>query len=282
MDLSVVIRCGDDERVFDCIQSIDEDVEIVVSTSENPLFQSKLESKGIKYCLSPRRNLSKVSNIGVENATYEKVIITDSDTIFEKGCIREMYLALDDYDVVRAKLKFLTSKDKSFSTTVAEARDYVNSLPLVYTPGVGVKKSITGKIGGFLFNDPVPYAVDADLDYRIKNANIPVKYLTNATLYHDVESIRHDMKAAYRIGSGCMTSAIYLSKQIHNNELTPKTIVRKLKAVKKSHMGDVARQKGVGVFIYQIMWNFLFNLGKNWRWITRHKLIVNGGVEHVK
>lgn len=276
MDLSIVIRCGDDDRIFDCIQSIDEDVHIIVSTSENPRFQSKLEFRGINYCLSPRGNLSKVSNIGFDNAIHDRVIITDSDTIFEKGSIKKMYLALDDYEVVRAKLKFRINKDKIFSRIVAEARDYVNSLPLVYTPGVGIKRSITGKIGGFLFNDPVPFAVDADLNYRIKHARIPVKYLDNAILYHDVESIRHDIKAAYRIGNGCMTSAIFLSEQIHNNEIHPRKIVRELKGVKRSYLGDVARKKGAVVFTYQLLWDLLFNLGKNWRWATRHKLNING------
>ena len=277
MDLSVVIRCGDDDRIFDCIQSVDEDVDIIVSTSENPRFQSKLESRGINYCLSPRGNLSKVSNIGFENAIHDRVIITDSDTTFEKGSIKEIYLALDDFEVVRAKLKFRSNKDNIFSKTVAEARDYVNSLPLVYTPGVGVKRRIKSKIGGYLFNDPVPFAVDADLDYRIKHAKIPVKYLDNAILYHDVENIRHDMKAAYRIGSGCMTSAIYLSEQIHNKELHPRKIVRELKGVKRSFLGDVARRKGVRVFTYQLLWDLLFNLGKNWRWATRNKLNENWG-----
>lgn len=278
MDLSVVIRCGDDDRVFKCIQSIDENVEIIVSTSENPRFQSKLKSRGINYCLSPRGNLSEVSNIGFEHATHDKVIITDSDTTFEKGSIREMHLALDNFEVVCAKLKFLSSKDKFFSKTVAEARDYVNSLSLIYTPGVGVKRSIIDKIGGFLFNDPVPFAVDADLDYRIKHAKIPVKYLDNAILYHDVESIYHDMKAAYRIGNGCMTSAIYLSKQIHNNELPPRKIVCELKGVKRGHLGDVARKKGAIVFTYQLLWDLFFHLGKNWRWATRNKLYESGGI----
>jgi GT2 family glycosyltransferase len=272
MDLSIVIRCGDDERVFDCIRSIDEDVEIMVSTSENPEFQSKLEARGIHYCLSPRGNLSKVSNIGFNHVKHERVIITDSDTIFEKGAIKEMYLALDEYDVVRAKLRFLADEKKHFSKIVAEARDYVNSLPLVFTPGIGIKKGIIKRIGGFLFNDPVPFAVDADLDYRIKQAKIPVKYLSNAVVYHDAESIRHDMKAAYRIGVGCMTSAIYLSRQIHNNQKHPRKIVSELKGVKTRHLRDVIRKKGAGVFAYQIFWDFLFHFGKNRRWMTRHQL----------
>jgi len=272
MDLSIVIRCGDDERVFDCIQSIDEDVEIMVSTSKNPHFQSKLETRSIQYCLSPRGNLSQVSNIGFNHTKHEKVIVTDSDTIFKKGTIKEMYLALDEYDVVRAKLRFLADEKKPFSKTVAEARDYVNSLPLVFTPGIGIKRGITEKIGGFLFNDPVPFAVDADLDYRIIQAKIPVKYLPNAEIYHDAESIRHDMKAAYRIGAGCMTSAIYLSRQIHNNQKHPRKIVSELKGVKTRHLGDVMRKKGPSVFAYQLLWDLLFHSGKNWRWMTKHQL----------
>ncbi len=272
MDLSVVIRCNDDERVFDCIESIDEDVEIIVSTSENPVFQAKLESRSISYCLSPRGNLSRVSNIGFNKAKYDKVIITDSDTVFKEGSIREMYLALDHYKVVRARIEFVSDKNKFFSRTIAEARDFVNSLPVVYTPGIGVRKELVADVGGFLFNDPVPFAVDADLDYRIKKAGLSVKYLDSAVLYHDAEDIFHDLKAAYRIGAGCMTSAIYLSKQMQNIKLAPRKIAHELKGVKLSCLGDIIRQKGLRVFLYQIIWDIFFYAGKNWRWITKREL----------
>src|SRR5271157_3975101 len=140
MDLTVVIRCGDDYRVFNCIDSIDEDVEIIVSTSENAALEAALSNKGIKYCLSPRKNLSLTSNVGFVNATYDKVFITDSDTLFEPGCLRKIFDALDTFKVARAKIRFPIDPLVPWSRVVAEARDFVNSLPLVYTPGVGVRR----------------------------------------------------------------------------------------------------------------------------------------------
>ena len=261
MNISIIIRCGDDERVFKCIESIDEDVEVVVSISENPVLQEKLSSKGIPYCLVPRGNLSVVSNIGFNQTKNDRVIITDSDTIFEKGCIGRMHDALDDFRVVRATLKFKDSLNVPFSKIVAKARDYVNSLPLVYTPGIAVRKSLIPDIGGFLFNDPVPFAVDADLNHRIKCAGIPVKFLKDAVLYHDAEGVFHDMKAAFRIGKGCMTSAIHLSGYAMFNGQKPADILRELKGVRLYHLPELVRTKGIRILFYQMVWDALFYSG---------------------
>lgn len=268
-DISVVIRCGDDDRVFSCIDSIDDNAEIIVSMSENPELQQKLTEHGIKYCLTPRGNLSIVSNIGFDEATHNKVVITDSDTIFEKCSIEAMSRALDVNLVVRAKLRFKSDKNKLFSHAVAEARDYVNSLPVAYTPGLGVRKEIIDRIGGYLFNNPVPFAVDADLNYRLHKSGIEIKYLDNSILYHDVESIRHDLKAAFRIGRGCMTSAICLSQGYHQSQIHPRTIVKDLKGVKSKHLGDLIKVKGPSVFFYQLIWDLYFYSGKNWQWMNR-------------
>ncbi len=143
-----------------------------------------------------------ISNIGIANTMYNKVIITDSDTTFEPGCIRELYRSLENYPIVRAHLRFATDSGRLFSRIIASARDYVNSMPLVYTPGVALRKDVVACIGGFMFNDVVPYAVDADLNYRVKSLDIQVKFADQAVVNHCAESVKHDLKAAYRIGWG--------------------------------------------------------------------------------
>jgi len=258
MDMSIVIRCWDDERVFKCVDSIDEDVEVIVSTSENPKFQGKLAARGINYCLVPRGNLSIVSNVGFAATKYNKVLITDSDTTFEKGCIRKMHDALDEHRVVRAKLRFKHRADMPFSRIVAEARDFVNSLPVVYTPGIAVRKDILPDIGGFLFNDPVPFAVDADLNYRIRKARISVRYLDDAVIYHDAESLRHDINAAFRIGRGCMVSAVHLSGHDGSGGQRPRIIARELKGVKPQHFREILHKRGLPILSYQLLWDLLF------------------------
>jgi hypothetical protein len=264
LDLSVVIRCGDDNRVFDCVRSIDEYVEIIISTSSNPDFEKKLADAGLRYVIAPRGNLSVVSNVGFEAASKNRVLITDSDTIFEQGCIRMMYDGLDDFKVVRARLKFRHDPKTPASRLVAECRDFVNSKPLVYTPGIAVRKEIVQDIGGYLFNPPVPYAVDADLTYRIQQARIPVKFLPEAVLIHDSESIRHDLKAASRIGRGCRISAGILADFPHYKGHSSKYILKLLKGVKPSDYPLLIKSKGLTAFCYQLLWDVFFHFG-TWR-----------------
>ncbi|MHA1448415.1 MAG: glycosyltransferase [Candidatus Hodarchaeales archaeon] len=261
MDISIVIRCCDDERVFRCIESIDEDVEIIISLCENEVIQKKIEEMKIKYCIIPRGNLSITSNAGFKIASHQKVFITDSDTLFKKNCIRETFINLDKYKIVRARIIFQYNTRNPISKIIAEARDYVNSLPVVYTPGIGVHKDLLDKIGGFLFNDPVPFAVDADLTFRVKEANIPVKYLDSACIYHSSVDIYHDLKAAFRIGKGCAISAILLNK-MNKNSKSYRKIRYDLKGVKVTDYPDIVRKKGPLVMLYQIIWDLFFYLGE--------------------
>ena len=258
MDISVVIRCGDDDRVFQCIESIDEDVEVIVSISRNDELQEKLEKLGIKYCLSPRKNLSKTSNIGFENATYNKVIITDSDTVFEKKCIQKLNDALDYNKVACAGIRFMTDLSTMGSNLIAETRDYVNSKKLVFTPGIAVRKDILEDIGGFLFDEEVPYAVDANLDYRIKKAGIPVSWLINdAYIKHSHESLKHDLKAAYRIGKGCREGVFNLRQHPQYKDIK----WNELKATKLTDIKQVFLEKGIFAGMYQTIWDFVFYMG---------------------
>ena len=258
MNITIVIRCCHDFKVFDCIKSVDEDVEIIVSMCQNQQIQEKLEEKGIRYCISPKGNLSITSNNGFKLATFEKVIITDSDTQFAPNCIKKIYNALDDFKIVKAKIIFKSNPESRFSDIIAEARDYVNSLPVIYTPGIGVRKEIITYIDGFLFNEKVPFAVDADLTYRVKKAKIPAKCIHSANIIHKPEKLLHDLRAAFRIGGGCMSSALTLST-IYNTKIG--RIFYSLKGVKPNLYFDLIRKKGMKIFIFQLIWDAFFYLG---------------------
>ena len=257
-EASVVIRCNSDERVFHCISSIDADVEIIVVLNENLELQQRLEKMGIICCASPPGNLSVVSNIGFDAATTDKVIITDSDTVFSKKCVREMMRGLDTFDVVRTPLRFQKSTE-FLSREIAEARDYVNSLPVVYTPGIGVSKHLPDLIKGFLFDDDVPFAVDANLSFRIRKEGIPVLFLRDVWIDHASENLYHDLQAARRIGSGCQKSTEHL--QVLYPHETKWHIGKSLKGVKIEQYPSLIRQKGIRVFLYQILWDLNFYSG---------------------
>lgn len=257
-EATVVIRCKDDERVFDCIKSIDESVETIVVMNPNEDLERRLGEIGVICKHSPPGNLSIVSNIGFASASADKIIITDSDTIFGEKCIFAMIEGLNEYDVVRSPLRF-GRRDEFLSRELAEARDYVNSLPVVYTPGIAVSRNLPEKIKGFLFDDAIPFAVDANLNFRIQQENVPVLYLENVWISHSAESVKHDLKAARRIGSGCRESSkrlVTLYPEIPETE-----IGSALKGVKRSHYYDLFKKKGFRVFLYQLLWDIAFYRG---------------------
>ena len=263
MDLSIIIRCCNDPKVIRCIESIDANVEIIVSMCPNKDILKKIKKLGIKYCIVRKGNLSITSNRGLNLAKYDKVIITDSDTYFEKGCIKKICQALDDFLVVRPKIHFKHLPKKPFSKLIANARDYVYSFPVIFTPGISFRKDILDLIGGYLFNESIPFAVDAELDYRIHQYNINYKILDSALIYHSAENLIHDLYAAYRIGKGCRVGEI-----IHKKK--PKSIVN-LKIVKASMYNDIIKRKGTSTFLYQLIWDLFFYIG----WIIQKFRFIN-------
>lgn len=259
MDMTLVIRCGSDPKVFDCISSVDEDVEILVSTIPDPEFEDRLREAGASVCTSPPGNLSVASNVGIASATNDRVFLTDSDTVLAKGCLSTVYGLLNEYPVVCARIEFEDDGTRR-SRKVAAARSFVNSKELAFTPGLGFDRRISDSIGGYMFDDGVPFAVDANLDFRLKHNGIPVSYGSDAAISHSVESVRHDMVAARRIGAGVQKGAESLKTMYP--EVPFKNIRRSLKAVHWRDYPAIIARHGLGTAIYQARWDLNFYIGR--------------------
>ncbi len=254
--LSVVIRCRNDPSVLDCIHSIDTDAEIIVAYTGSPSLEGQIKECGAKSIPAPFGNLSKVSNAGFQAASCDKIVFTDSDTRFGPGCLGKLTVALEDYKIARAKLLFHDTQPPT-QRMIANARDYVNRLPLTYTPGLAVRRDLLPEIGGFLFNDIVPFAVDADLNFRVVKAGAKTAFVSDAWLQHGSISLRHDIRAAYRIGDGCACSIDYwnnLGTYGHLGNFT-------LKGVPPSLLPDLLRSKGIATLAYQLFWDAAYWLG---------------------
>lgn len=253
--VSIVIRCGDDPSVLRCIDSIDTEAQVVVPFTGSESLAARIGQTGAICVPAPPSNLSRISNVGVAAATNERIIITDSDTWFGPGCIGRLSAALDKSKVARARLRF--DGRGQIGQVVAEARDYVNSLPLVYTPGIAVRRDLLPDVGGFLFNDPVPYAVDADLNFRIQRSHVPVDFVDDAWVHHGPVTLRHDLRAAHRIGRGCRTSMDHWNRDRRFGSVDPLT----LKGVKPVALPHLLRRKGPRVLFYQLLWDSAFWTG---------------------
>lgn len=259
LNISVVIKCKDDYRVFDCIKSIDEDVEVIVSLTPNKQLETDLFKLGVKYVISPVGNLSVTANNGIKETTNNKVIIMDSDTTFAPGCIYDLYTALDLYQVARPKIVYLEDKNKPITGIIGKARAYVNEYPLTYAPGLAFKKTIRDKIGGYLFDNDIPWAEDDDLSQRIFNAGLRVVFLDSSAVFHSPISLKHDLQTAYRIGTGVKIATKKNNRNVPENPIN--WFWRLITGKQIKELIDISKTKGFSVVIYSIIWSLFYYFG---------------------
>lgn len=255
-DTSVVIRCGGNPEVLRCIASVDSPAEVVVAYSGPPDLAQRIQDAGARVVEVPRGNLSVVSNRGYQACRGLKVIFTDSDTRFGPRCVARLDEALETVPVARAQLRFDADVGRT-TRVVARAREFVNNLPLAFTPGLGLRRDIIPTIGGVVFNDPVPYAVDADLDMRLKRRGVRVAFLRDAWLTHSPVSLRHDVRAGYRIGRGCRRSMDLWNRAGTFGHLDKWS----LKGVKPTALPELLRREGAVVLAYQVLWDAVYWVG---------------------
>jgi glycosyltransferase involved in cell wall biosynthesis len=206
LDASVVIPCKDDWRIFRCIESIDEDVEVIVVLNGTPdPLREKLAQTNVKLCLIPEPNLGKALDIGILTASKERVILTDSDCVFEKGCIRQLYDGLNITGVAKGRVIFRYTG--WLSHIISQSRDHLTSdETTAYKPLLALRKSILSSIGSYYFHHEIHWREDAEFDFRIKQAGIKLNVCKNAIVYHDPLTPFQDLRSAFRYGTGWSNS----------------------------------------------------------------------------
>ncbi len=259
LKLSIVIKCSDDWRVFRCLRSIDEDVDVVVSLTPNRQIEEKLKKQKVKFCLTPKGHLSLTSNVGTANTWYSKVIIMDSDSVFEQGAIRKIYQGLLHHDVVKPKIIFRS--DNSFASNIlSSGRDFENTKKLVaYTPGLGINKRIVSEIGGFYFNEKITWSEDSELNFRLKKANIPIFPVDDAVIYHDPVTIVQEFRGAFQFGVGKRQAVVYSGRE--NNEDLIHYFKDLLHGRQLSYGLRLLSKAGLSVLVYMIVWKTFYYAG---------------------
>lgn len=257
LNLTVVIPCASDTKIKSCIQSIDADVEIIVVLNGPTKDVIKIvDSFKIKKISVPQRNLAKALNIGVNRAKHDKVVLIDSDCIFQKRAIEKACIALEYYPVVKGKVIF--ESNSLSSKIVAETREYVyNNPPKIYNPFLCIDKKIKNKVGGYYFDEDIFWTEDADLSSRIIKAKIPVKFLTTAKANHASVSILYDLKSAFRYGIGRYLR-VYKKKTVGIN-------------AHWNNIPDIAIKKGISKALYYLVWNVVYSIGFLYQSILSNK-----------
>ena len=125
--ISVLIRCSDDYRVLECINSVlktSPTTLIIVSMTPNYSLRKAISKTGASCCIVPKYNAAITNNRGLKLVKKGKVIITDADTIFETGAIKQLSNALGKYDVAKPRLVFRSKNKFPYFSTIANLRTF--------------------------------------------------------------------------------------------------------------------------------------------------------------
>lgn len=245
--LSIVIPCATDVRIADCLNSIDENVEVVVALNGPSKEVVKIVNKyHVKVLVLPERNLPRSLNAGIEKASNQKIILMDSDCVFHPRAIRKMYLALENHMVAKGTVIF--KHHNLTSLAISKVRDYTNADTVkAYNPFLGLRKDIKKFVGGFIFDDGIYWTEDADLNKRIVAAGMKIKSVPDATAYHPALTLKQDLSSAFKYGIG---------KRIRVEKKTAKGIGSNF-----SKIFDLGRKKGILSATYFFFWNCFYTAG---------------------
>lgn len=263
-DITVVIASSEDESVFRCIDSVNDQANVVVSLTPYPPIETQLAIMRISFVVVPRGNLGLTYNRGIELAQTNKVIIMTDDATFTPGAIDKLTEGLDVYDACKARLFFQYDDCHPLSKVVASARDFINSSSTgVFTPGLAIRKDIKDQMGGYFFNEQIRWAEDAEFSYRFHKNGLRFGYIEDAVVIHPEVSVKHDLKGAFLIGLSKRRS-VDLGLREGDEDIMP-TLKRVLSGETLRRRKKIYQEKGIDTLLYMVVWDAFYNLGYNLR-----------------
>jgi len=249
MDISVIIPVHNDVRIKRCVESIDEDVEVIASmncpTSE---IEEIVREIGIKSCIIGEKSLSKAYNVGVQKSTKENVLFMDSDCVFKKGSLSRLYEKMGSYRIAKGKIIF--NYNSYISSIISKGREFTTSeSPQLFIPLLMVHKSIFDEVGDF--NENMQFSSCCDFSDKVLAKRIPWVYVPAAQIVHDPLSIKADLRSAYRYGAG--------RSQKHRS----RGVVRKPPYLEelKDYLIRGSKEKGIVTGLYLTLWYGTFTAG---------------------
>jgi glycosyltransferase involved in cell wall biosynthesis len=260
--MSVIIPCRDDVRIAQCLASIDDEVEVVISLNGHSAEVDKIVSdfaaahRQTVILKSDVPNLAAALEVGSVNASGEVLLYMDSDCRFTPGTIRRFKLASESKEVVKGNIIF--EAGYGVSRVIARSREHHTAEQITaYKPPLSVRAAIKDKIGGFFFDPRLIWREDSDLDYRIRQAQIPIHYEPEAVILHPPLSLQQDLRSAYRYGIGLARSRWY---RIPLTEV-PRSVL------------STYRSKGFLPAFYMMLRNGIYN----WGTLTESRRLRKGG-----
>lgn len=210
MSLSVIIPCRDDPAVVACVGSIDRDAEVVIVLNGSPPgFREDLERRlddRVRLEVLAHANRSHAADHGINAASHDRVVLMDSDCVFTAGSLTAVEQAFDagdpDDEVYRGEIVFERGPTR-WTRLVARSRARRMGARLcAYKPPLALSRRLKPRLGGYFFDQRLPWREDADLDQRVRRAGIGIVGLPQCRIIHGPLSPRADLRASFLYGVG--------------------------------------------------------------------------------
>ncbi|MFF3991594.1 glycosyltransferase family 2 protein [Streptomyces sp. NPDC001797] len=209
-ELTIVIPVRDDPLIYRCLASIDVPCPVIISTNGSPdwflkgLTTYAKASSHVTVLSTPENGIGLAYNRAIAQTVTPLVLLMDSDCVFEPGAIAAL-LAEASFGLVKGRVRFESAGRTS--RLVAAARRLTED-PLVtkkvnaYSPPLLYRTDIVAKMGRYHFNTAMKWREDRDFELRRRKANIPVRLVPQAVIWHKPLSIRDDLKSVRAYGAG--------------------------------------------------------------------------------
>jgi len=258
---SVIIPVKDDIRVGDCMDSIDEDVEVVLALNgASPEIERicRTHPRGPVWTAAAEANLGAAYNAGAEKASGRYLLFMDSDCLFTPGTVRALVGAVISHPVVKGRVEFSSGRS-AISRMIQNSRsfqisDHVNA----YSPPLIYDKTIVSVIGGYHYSPLIHWEEDREFDFRLQLAGIPVVYLPDAVVRHAAQDGVSDLRSGFRYGLG---EGIGQELGLF---ITPSVLWRLWNDLWS--VAEVARRKGLPTAAYRVIWLSSYHLGTLYHW----------------
>ena len=250
-DISIVIRCSNDKRIYDCLKSIGTRVGeiLVVLNYPTPEVENIVRNFGCRVVKVNSRNIALLQNRGVEAARFEKILLMDSDCIFGPGTIDKIATALDKHKVVRGQLVYI-ERDSVIPDVIQRFRNFIGArIDIAHTPLLGIRKSIKNDIGGYYYDESILWSEDFEMHLRLVEAGVEIYGIPNARAFNQRNSFWREMKGAMQYGIG--------GSLIDKKRKEPLLYIRKNSWIK---FGNAWRQQGILTALYYQFFYYPFYL----------------------
>lgn len=266
--ISIIIPCSDDILIEDCLKSIDIDVEIIVSLNNSSIAVKQILNNfpTVKIIETDKKSIALAYNNGIKASNNDWVFLMDSDCIFSSNTILKMWKMTAKFKVIKGRIIFLSTG--LVSSTIARVREFTTSDTInAYSPPLLFNKNIIKKIR-YYFSPKLIWSEDADFSNRVNANNIPIGYLSEATIFHKSLKFTQDIKSAFYYGIGRQIGKDLRIYKPH----TIKSVIINIVIV-FTNTGKIFFKKGLlSALYYFFFWNSAFRIGTFLqRWFSFYK-----------